>query len=200
MLDDSSHLSGKGTSSSKSSSLDCIGDDCVNLPSRGIIEGRLNNSEMYAKLVHLPHLSQSEKSDILPLVESFPNLFSDVPSCTTVIEHDIDVGTTLPIKQHAYRVNPMKHELLKKEVGYLLMNNLAEPSFSAWSSPCLLVNKPNGSYRFCTDYCKLNSITKPDCYPLHFKVYPNILKFIWDLLPVQLWSIQTIILWCFYTE
>lgn len=69
VLDDSSHLSGKGTSSPKSSSFDCIGDDCVNLPSRGIIEGRLNNSEMYAKLVHhLPHLSQSEKSDILQLV------------------------------------------------------------------------------------------------------------------------------------
>lgn len=31
VLDDSSHLSGKGTSSSKSFSLDCIGDDCVNI-------------------------------------------------------------------------------------------------------------------------------------------------------------------------
>lgn len=28
----------------------------------------------------------------------------------------------------------------------------------------------------------------------------NILKFIWDLRPVQLWSIPTIILWCIYTE
>lgn len=79
---------------------------------------------MHAKLVHhFPHLAQSEKSDILQLV----------PSCTTVIEHDNDVGTTLPIKQHAYRVNHMKRELLKKEVAYLLKNNLAEPSFSAWS-------------------------------------------------------------------
>ncbi len=49
---------------------------------------------------------------------------------------------------------------------YLLDNRLAEPSFSAWSSPCLLVNKPDESYRFCTDYRKLNSVTKPDCYPL----------------------------------
>lgn len=165
--DVSSHLSEEGISSSESSSLNCMGDDCVHGPSRGVIEGRLNNSEMYPKLVnHLPHLSQSEKTDILRLVESFPHLFSDVPSCTTVIEHDIDVGSALPIKQHAYRVNPMKRDLLKKEVIYLLDNNLAEPSFSAWSSPCLLVNKPDGSYRFCTDYRKLNSITKPDCYPL----------------------------------
>lgn len=59
----------------------------------------------------------------------------------------------------------MKCELLKK-VKYLLDNQLAEPSFRTWSSPCLLVNKPDRSYRFCTDYCKLNSVTKPDCYPL----------------------------------
>lgn len=93
-------------------------------------------------------------------------MFTDVPGCTTVIEHDIDVGIALPFKQHPYRVNPMKRELLKKEVRYLLDNNLAESSFSAWSSPCFLVNKPDGSYRFCTEYSKLNSVTKPDCYPL----------------------------------
>ncbi len=70
---------------------------------------------MYAKLAqYLPHLSQSEKNYVLQLVKSFPNLFTDVPGCTTVIEHDIDVGTALPFKQHPYRVNPMKRELLKK--------------------------------------------------------------------------------------
>ncbi|KAI2646146.1 Retrovirus-related Pol polyprotein [Labeo rohita] len=155
------------TSSQKTSSSDHVGNDGVRFPSQGIIEGRLNNSEMLTKLVHhLPYLSSLERSDVLQLVESFPHLFSDVPSCTTMIEHDIDVGDALPIKQHAYRVNPMKRELLKREVAYLLNNNLAEASFSAWSSPCLLVNKPDGSYRFCTDYRKLNSVTKPNCYPL----------------------------------
>lgn len=28
------------------------------------------------------------------------NLFSDVPSCTSLIEHDVCVGDYLPIKQH----------------------------------------------------------------------------------------------------
>ena len=112
---------------------------------------------------HLSHLPDLEKADIIGLIESF---FPDIPSCTSVIEHDIDVGEASPIKQHAYRVNPRKREWLQKEVDYLLANNLAEPSYSAWSSPCLLVNKPDGTHHFCTDYRRLNSVTKPDCYPL----------------------------------
>ncbi|WP_369074445.1 reverse transcriptase family protein, partial [Nocardioides malaquae] len=35
-----------------------------------------------------------------------------------------------------------------------------------WSSPCLFASKSDGSDRFCTDYRKVNGVTKPDCYPL----------------------------------
>lgn len=37
---------------------------------------------------------------------------------------------------------------------------------SAWSSPCLLVPKSDLSVRFCTDYRKVNAVTKPDSFPL----------------------------------
>ncbi|KAI7790505.1 hypothetical protein IRJ41_012050 [Triplophysa rosa] len=144
-----------------------VGMEEISGPSRGVVEGRLNNSEIFANLAHhLSHLSEAEKVDIVKLVGSFPSLFSDVLTRTHLVEHDIDVGTAQPVKQHAYRVNPVKRELLQKEVYYLLAHNLAEPSYSSWSSPCILVSKPDNSYRFCTDYRKLNSLTKPDCYPL----------------------------------
>lgn len=48
----------------------------------------------------------------------------------------------------------------------MLRNGLAEPSQSAWSSPCLLVPKANLTFRFCTDFRKVNAVTKPDCFPL----------------------------------
>ena len=47
-----------------------------------------------------------------------------------------------------------------------MQHDIAEPSCSAWSSPCLLANKANGEDRFCTDFRKVNDVTKPDCYPL----------------------------------
>ena len=165
---DLDHVFSSGDNDSES--LDSVSEESsegVRAPSQAIIEGRLRNSEFLAELPsQLSHLNDVEKADIIGLVESFPALFPDVPTRTSVIEHDIDVGGASPIKQHAYRVNPRKKELLQKEVDYLLAHNLAEPSFSAWSSPCLLVNKPDRTFRFCTDYRRLNSVTKPDCYPL----------------------------------
>uniref|UniRef100_A0A9J8A7G0 Gypsy retrotransposon integrase-like protein 1 n=1 Tax=Cyprinus carpio carpio TaxID=630221 RepID=A0A9J8A7G0_CYPCA len=120
-----------------------------NGPSRGVVEGHLNNSEVLADLAyHLSHLCKPEKTDLIKLVNSFPSIFSDVPTQTHVIEHNIDVGMAQPIKQHPYRVNPVKRKLLQKEVDYLLAYNLSEPSFSSWSSPCILVRKPDNSYWF----------------------------------------------------
>lgn len=55
---------------------------------------------------------------------------------------------------------------MESEVQYMLENEIAVTSCSSWASPCLLVKKPDSTYRFCTDYRKLNAITKPDAFPL----------------------------------
>lgn len=89
----------------------------------------------------------------------FKTLFSDTPSCTHLITHDIDVGETSPTKKRFYRVAPEKSKALDECVAYLVKSNLAQPSFSSWASPCLLVRKPDNTYRFCTDYQKVNAVT-----------------------------------------
>ena len=128
---------------------------------------RLPNSEMLKMLPsQLSHLSPEQQDDITALTDHFPCLFSDVPSRTTVIQHDIDVNDARPIKQHPYRVNPAKRELMKKEAEYLLQHGLAIHSSSPWSSPCLLEAKSDGSPRFITDFRKVNAVTVPDSYPL----------------------------------
>ena len=48
----------------------------------------------------------------------------------------------------------------------MLENELIEPSNSEWSSPCILVLKPDGSFQFCTDFRKLNAVTKSDSFPI----------------------------------
>ena len=128
---------------------------------------RLLNSKMLLSLdSHLAYLDEERRADMVALIRGFPCLFGDVPSLTTVLKHDIDVGGAAPIRQHPYRVNATKRLIMSQEVSYLVENNLASSSSSPWSSPCLLVPKPDGTFRFCTDYRKVNAVTIPDSYPL----------------------------------
>ena len=128
---------------------------------------KLQNSQILndlgTKLSHLPLVQRKELAEV---ITQYREVFPDVPSKTNLIEHDVDVGDSAPIKQHPYRVSPMKKELLDKEVQYMLKNDLIEESQSNWSSPCILVPKHDGGFRFCTDFRKVNDKTKSDSFPI----------------------------------
>lgn len=110
-----------------------------------------------------PHLTQYQREAVVSLIQCHVSLFSDVPTRTHIVTHNIDVGDSPPIKQHPYRVSPDKRHWLQKQVNYMLQHGTAE---SSSSSPCLLAIKSDGSDRFCTDYRRVNTVAKPDCYPL----------------------------------
>ena len=128
---------------------------------------KLQNSQILndlgTKLSHLPLVQRKELAEV---ITQYREVFPDVPSKTNLIEHDVDVGDSAPIKQHPYRVSPMKKELLDKEVQYMLENDIIEESQSNWSSPCILVPKHDGGFRFCTDFRKVNDKTKSDSFPI----------------------------------
>jgi len=100
------------------------------------------------------------------VIMKFTEIFSDVPGRANCVLHDVNVGNSEPIKQNPYRVNPRNLEFLKKEVNYMLEHGIIEMSQNNWSSPCILVPKSDGSYLFCRDYRKVNSVTKSDSYPI----------------------------------
>lgn len=100
------------------------------------------------------------------LIQGYSHIFPDVPSKTTAAVHDVDIGDATPIKQAPYRVNPIKMLQMSEEIKFMLKNEILEPSYSEWSSPCLLIPKPDKTVRFCTDYRKVNSVIKSDSYPI----------------------------------
>lgn len=91
--------------------------------------GNLKNSAILSDLdTYLSYLPVQQRGEVGKLIREYPTLFSDIPSQTNVLVHDIDVGENLPIKQFLYRVNPAKVEIMRAEVQYLLQNGLAKPS------------------------------------------------------------------------
>ena len=88
---------------------------------------KLNSSEILRNIdSKLAHLTQSQQQDLKKLFSEYEQLFSDVPSRTDTIIHDVDVGDAQPIKQHPYRLNPQKEEYLKNEVRATGVNSVTK--------------------------------------------------------------------------
>ncbi len=142
------------------------GDDVQ--PTHKFDNYRLNNSDILSSLESkVDHLKPHQQHEIVDLIKNHESLFPDTPSICTVAQHDIVLQPgTQPIKQHPYRLNPHKQEHLKKEIDYMLTNDIIEPSKSDWSSPCIMVPKPDGSFRVVADMRKVNLCSKGDSFPI----------------------------------
>ena len=164
-------LSGEQVKSAAVAAVDCgpvsphlvaVDEDMIG-PDDAVLRPRLKNSETLGNLDSLlNHLPSEGKAELKEMILSYDVLFSDNLSCTDILQNDVDVGDAQPIRKWFYRVAPLKQTFLDAEVKYLLDHGLAKPSHSSWCSPCLLVSKPDNTYRFCTDYRKVNKVTKPD--------------------------------------
>lgn len=133
-------------------------DEGEDILAEGVFGGKLKNSEYLRSLEdYFRYMPNEQRADLIHLVQKYLCLFPDVPSRTNVLTHDIDVGSAIPIKQRFYRVPLPKQRYLDTEIDYMIKNGIAKPSFSEWSSPCILVGKPDGTYRFCSDFRKVNT-------------------------------------------
>ena len=96
-------------------------------------------------------------------VSAFPG---DQLGRTSLVQHVIDTGDAMPIKQRPYRVSPDVKKEIDRQVDEMLEKGIIQESVSSWSSPVVLVKKKDGSYRFCVDFRKIHKVTKVDSFPM----------------------------------
>ena len=77
------------------------------------------------------------RQGVIRAVNCFSFCVSDTPTCTSLVQHDVDVGEAKPIRQRFYRIPMEKRRRMDSEVQYLLDNGLAVPSDSSCASPCI---------------------------------------------------------------
>ena len=114
-------------------------------------------------------LSTEQKEQLYHLLLAYADIFadgSDELGRTNCVKHVINTGDHPPIRQPYRRIPASRGEQAHQLVQDMLQKDVIQPSSSPWASPVVLVQKKDGSYRFCVDYRKLNRITRKDAYPL----------------------------------
>ena len=96
---------------------------------------------------------------VLKNQDLFANKDSELDHTDTVKMH-IDVGNNHSIKMKSYRTPIKNREVIDKAVDEMLDADVIRRSRSPWSFPVVIVDKKDGSKRFCVDFRKLNQITK----------------------------------------
>ncbi|GFV01045.1 hypothetical protein TNCV_1009661 [Trichonephila clavipes] len=81
---------------------------------------------------------------------------------------NINALLTVDPKPHLCQLRKNEEGNIKKkqEIDRLLSEGIIEECESPYASPVVLIPKPNGTFRLCIDYRKLNEITVADTYPL----------------------------------
>ena len=114
-------------------------------------------------------LTTGQQEVVAHLLSEYQDVFAATKTelgRTHLVEHEIDTGTTRPIKQRTRRVPLHKQDAEGKLVSEMLEQNVIRPSNSPWASPVVLVEKKDGSVRYCVDYRQLNLATVKDSHPL----------------------------------
>ena len=119
-------------------------------------------------ILHCLFLTECEQQRLDEFLSQQMQLFDGVSGITRVVEHVIDTGKAQPVKQRYYPVSPPMLKIMHDQIDEMLRDEVIEESNSAWSSPVVLVKKPDGKYRFCINFQKVNSLSKRDSYPLPY--------------------------------
>jgi hypothetical protein len=111
-------------------------------------------------------VTETQKHELVSILQKHAKVLTDLPGCTDVVTHSIQLLTEEPVRVKSYTVPYSVRESIDKEVQEMLRLGVIVESNSPYSAPPVIVKKPDGSDRFCVNYKCLNQVTVFDPEPM----------------------------------
>jgi hypothetical protein len=116
-----------------------------------------------------PDEHKKVKAGVAKLLQEFKDVFvtnNKLPPHRSY-DHPIPLlPNSVPVNSKPYRYSPHHKNEIEKQVQEFLEAGLITPSTSPFASPVLLVQNKDGTWRFCVDYRKLNTLTIKNRFPI----------------------------------
>lgn len=116
-----------------------------------------------------PNLSPDQTKAMVELLNSHYDQFAwslDGMKQARVEGCEFELLSTKPVHKPPYRCSAKERLIIQEQIDQMSKKGVIRPSRSSYASPVVLVKKKSGEWRFCVDYRTVNTIIKPDSYPL----------------------------------
>jgi hypothetical protein len=148
-------------------------DSCKEVDPRVLVN--MLQQAMVANVVQIQQLEEATDTDatipteILQILTEFAEVFAEpsgVPP-TRPFDHAIPlVPGAKPVNLRPYHYSPAQKDEIEWQIAEMLRQGIIQPSCSPFSSPVLLVQKKDLTWRLCIDYRHLNFITIKNRIPM----------------------------------
>lgn len=118
-------------------------------------------------LADRPYLTHDVQGSLAVLLHKWEKIFSaheEDFEMTDMVQHCITTDDAAPIRERLLPAPPVPS--MRSPLAGMLQNGIIAESSSSWVAPIVMVRKKDGSWCFCVDYRKLNSVTHKDAFPL----------------------------------
>jgi len=113
-------------------------------------------------------LTATQRQQMEQLLAQYPDVFSDKPGKTDVVEHVIRVTDDKPCYQPAYKIPESMRDAVEAELMKMLENKILQyDPHTNWNSPLIIVKKSDGQIRLVNNFINLNKKTVNDQYTMN---------------------------------
>ncbi|KAE8701941.1 hypothetical protein F3Y22_tig00110503pilonHSYRG00217 [Hibiscus syriacus] len=125
-------------------------------------------------LGHVILFTMSNGSKTIPtaiqsLLDQYHFVFTEPTGLPPTRNHDHAITLkpeVAPINLRPYRFPHNQKVEVERQIANMLSSSIIQQNKSPFASPCLLIKKKDGTWRFCVDYRKLNNMTLKDKFPI----------------------------------
>ena len=112
-------------------------------------------------------LSTRQHQDLEQVIQRYAEVLTPIPGCFNGdLMMEIPLTSNIPVRKRMYEAPLTAKETIRAEIEEMLEMGIIEKSKSPYAAPVVLVQKKDGSCRFCIDYRALNKITRFDAEPI----------------------------------